>query len=336
MGKLTKNDLKKMLSCIKKNPKVTVGPQFGFDAGVHNLNQNEYLVVSTDPCLGVPEEWFGWLLINYVASDIALFGAKTDFCTINLLGPTMAKPSVFQKVMKQCCDAADGLEISIIAGHTGTYDGISTLVGVCTGYGSVHKNRLITPAGAKPRDYLICIKPVGLEVSINFAIKKNALAEKLFGVRKTKELKKLVPMQSCVKEALLLANLSGVNALHDVTEGGVIAALNEMAETSDLGFNVKLDNFLFSDEVHFLKDFYRLSDRQMLSMSSTGSILCAVCPEKKESIESILHKNNIESRVLGQFTKDRRRIIIKKDKETMFPEEANDPYNKIISTKNWV
>ncbi|MEJ2240695.1 MAG: AIR synthase-related protein [Candidatus Bathyarchaeota archaeon] len=299
MGKLPKNDLKKMLICIKENPKVIVKPQFGFDAGVHNLSQNEYLVVSTDPCLGVPEELFGWLLIHYVASDVALFGAKTEFCTINLLGPPTTKPSVFQKVMKQCCDAADELEISIITGHTGTYDGISTLVGVCTGYGFVHKDRLITPAGAKPGDYLICIKPVGLEVTINFAFLHSKLAEKLFGVRKTKELKKLVSMQSCVKEALLLANLSGVNALHDVTEGGVIAALNEMAETSGLGFNVEFNNFLFSEEVQ-------------------------------------KHKNNIESRVLGQFTKDSRRIIIKKDKAMMFPEESNDPYTNIISTKNRV
>ena len=336
MGKLPKNDLIKMLSCIKENPNVIVKPQFGFDAGVHNLNQNEYLVVSTDPCLGVPKEFFGWLLIHYVASDVALFGSKTEFCTINLLGPIKTKPSIFQKVMKQCCDAADELEISIITGHTGTYDGISTLIGVCTGYGFVHKDRLITPAGAKPGDYLICIKPIGLEVTINFAFSHSTLAKKLFGVRKTKELKKLVSMQSCVKEALLLTNLGGVDALHDVTEGGVIAALNEMAETSGLGFNVEFNNFLFSKEVQKLKDYYRLSDRQILSMSSTGTILSAVRPEKKEDIEYILHKNNIESRVLGQFTKDRRRIIIKKDKEIIFPEASNDPYTKIISTKNRV
>lgn len=334
MGKLPKNELKKLLSCIKENPKVIIKPQFGFDAGVHKLYQNKYLVVSTDPCLGVPEEWFGWLLVHYVASDVALFGAKTEFCTINLLGPTTTKSLTFHKIMKQCCDAADELEISIITGHTGTYDGISTVIGVCTGYGFIHKDRLITPAGSKPRDYIICIKPIGLEVSINFALTNRVLAEKLFGVRKTKELKKLVPMQSCVKEALLLASLSGVNALHDVTEGGMIAALNEMAESSDLGFNVDLNNFLFSEEIQTLKDYYRLSDRQILSLSSSGTILCAVSSEKKENIISILNENNLDVRILGQFTKDKQRIIIKKDKETMFPKETNDPYNKIISTKN--
>jgi hydrogenase expression/formation protein HypE len=334
MGKLPNDDLKQLLGCIKENPKVIVKPQFGFDAGVHKLNQNEYLVISTDPCIGVPEEWFGWLLIHYVASDVALFGAKIEFCTINLLGPPTTKPSIFNNVMKQVCDAAEEMGISIITGHTGTYDGLSTLVGVCTGYGFVKKEKLITPAGAKPKDYLICIKPIGLEIAINFALLNGVLAEKMFGVQKTKELKKLVPMQSCVKEALLLANLSGVNALHDVTEGGVIAALNEMAETSGLGFNVELKNFLFPEEVYTLKDVYRLSEKQLLSMSSTGTILCAVSPEKKENVISILNENNLDVRVLGQFTKDRRRIIIKKNKEMLFPVEANDPYTEIISIKN--
>ena len=59
----------------------------GYDAGVHSLG-DQCVVVSTDPCTGVPEEWFGWLLINYAASDVALSGAKPQFCTITLARTT--------------------------------------------------------------------------------------------------------------------------------------------------------------------------------------------------------------------------------------------------------
>ena len=85
MGKLSKKDIKDLLACIKKDQKVVVSPRFGFDAGVHIIDEEKYLVVSTDPCIGVPDEWFGWLLIHYVASDIALFGANMEFCSITLL-----------------------------------------------------------------------------------------------------------------------------------------------------------------------------------------------------------------------------------------------------------
>jgi len=100
MGKLDTEELKKLLSCIKKDNRVIVPPSPGFDSGVHILN-DKCLVVSTDPCIGVPEKWFGWLLIHYAASDVALFGAKPEYCTLNLLGPPQTKPETFYEIMKR-------------------------------------------------------------------------------------------------------------------------------------------------------------------------------------------------------------------------------------------
>ena len=116
----------------------------GYDSGVHVLG-DKYVVVATDPCIGVPDEWFGWLLINYAASDVALAGAKPEFCTINLLAPLATKPSAFQAIMKQVCLAAEELNMGIVRGHTGTYDGLSKTLGVCTAYGTLAKEKLIPP-----------------------------------------------------------------------------------------------------------------------------------------------------------------------------------------------
>ena len=140
MGKLANKDLKKLLGCIKEDTRVVVSPQLGFDAGVHLLNDGRYLVVSTDPCIGVPEEWFGWFLVNYVASDNALFGAKTEFCTINLLGSPLTEPSVFHNAMRQACDAANELGAAIVTGHTGTYSGVSNLLGCARATDTLTKN----------------------------------------------------------------------------------------------------------------------------------------------------------------------------------------------------
>jgi hydrogenase expression/formation protein HypE len=333
LGKLSTEGLKRLLNCIRDDSRVVVKPQLGFDAGVHMIDENRYMVVSTDPCIGVPETWFGWLLINYVASDVALFGAKTEFCTVNLLGAPSTEPEVFHNVMKQACDAADELGITIVTGHTGTYSGLSTLVGVCTGYGHVNKDRLITPAGAQQGDYVACIKPVGSETAVNFALTHRALAENLFGVKRTKELTKLVTIQSCVKEALLLAEIKGVNAMHDATEGGLTAALNEMAEASNVGFRVEWKEILFQEEAHMLREAYSLSDTQMLSMSSTGTILAAVSPEARDKVEAVLSQNGVDVRFLGSFTKSLRRVLVKNSDESLFPREADDPYARFVSAK---
>jgi hydrogenase expression/formation protein HypE len=334
MGKLAPEDLKRLLGCIKKDPKVVVKPQLGFDAGVHQIDDDKYLVVSTDPCIGVPEEWFGWLLINYVASDVALFGAKMEFCAINLLGAPTTEAAAFQRIMKQACDAADELGITIVTGHTGTYEGLSAVVGVCTGYGHVDKDRLVTPAGAQAGDHIVCVKPIGLETVVNFAVTHGALAEKLFGVKRTRKLAKLVTLQSCVKEALLLANIEGVHAMHDATEGGLTAALNEIAEAADVGFKVWWENLLIPEEVRMLREAYQLSDAQLLSMSSTGTFLAAVSPEARDKVEAVLSQNGVDVRFLGSFTKDSSRVLVKNGEETVFPREADDPYARFLSAKH--
>jgi hydrogenase expression/formation protein HypE len=336
MGKLPNKDLKQMLGCIRNDKRVVVPPQLGFDAGVHLLDNGKCLVVATDPCLGVPEEWFGWLMINYVASDIALFGAKTEFCTINLLGAPSTEPATFHMAMRQACDAANELGTAVVTGHTGTYEGLSTLVGVCTGYGYINRNRLLTPGNAKPDDHILCIKPVGLETVVNFALTHGALAEKLFGTKRTKELAKLVTMQSCVKEALMLAEVKGVHAMHDATEGGLTAALNEMAEASGVGFNIEWEQFLVPEEVHVLREFYGLSDTELLAMSSTGTVLAAVSPEAREEVEDVLHQNGVEAKFLGSFTKDARRVLVKNGKETGFPRVASDPYARIFQKNSGI
>ncbi len=332
MGKLSNKDLETLIGCIKKDFRVVVPPTIGYDAGVHLLH-GKYVAVATDPCTGVPEDWFGWLLINYAASDVALFGAKPEFCTINLLGPIGTKPEVFQKIMKQTCSAAEELGIAIVRGHTGMYDSLKDLLGVCTVYGTVEPRKLITPGNAKSGDLILCTKPLGLETVTNFSLTDKEKAQELFGVDEQDKLSKLVYMQSCVKEALQLVQIEGVHAMHDATEGGFVAALNELAQASNVGFKVDWERLPISKEVFSLQSYFKLTDEQLLSMSSTGTILAAVAPEAQERVKASLNKNGLCACFLGEFTTKKERTLLKRDKEVPFPQAANDPYAIILSGK---
>jgi hydrogenase expression/formation protein HypE len=332
MGKLRAEELQKIISCIKKDPRVIVPPMSGYDAGVHLLG-DKYVVVSTDPCIGVPDEWFGWLLIHYAASDVALFGAKPEFCTINLLAPLATKPDVFQSIMRQACGAADELGIAIIRGHTGTYDGLSKQVGVCTAYGTVAKEKLITPGNAKAGDLIMCTKAVGFETLINFSMTHKALARKLFGAQEAEQLMKLVKMESCVREALALSALGGVRALHDATEGGLTNALNEVAEASSLGFRIEFEQLPITAEMNALQKRFGLSSEQVLSASSTGMIIAAVEKHARPIIEETLRRNGIPTSFIGTFTKSKERVLMWTSGRMPFPRVADDPYGMILSSK---
>ena len=332
MGKLSAKELQKVISCIKKDPRVVVPPMSGYDAGVHLLG-DKYVVVSTDPCIGVPDEWFGWLLINYAASDVALFGAKPEFCTVNLLAPLATKPTVFQTIMKQVCCAADELNMAIVRGHTGTYDGLSKILGVCTAYGTVAKEKMITPGNAKAGDLVMCTKAIGFETLINFSLTHKAFAKRLFGTQEAEQLMKLIKMESCVNEALSLAEIGDVHALHDATEGGLTNALNEVAEASSLGFRIEFEELPITAEMNALQKRFGLSLEQVLSASSTGMIIAAVEQHAQTIVEETLRRCGISASFIGTFTKSKERVLMLTRGSTPFPRVADDPYGRILSSK---
>jgi hydrogenase expression/formation protein HypE len=331
MGKLSSEELKKLLSCIKKDSRVIIPPMLGYDSGVH-LIDGKYMVVASDPCTGVPEEWFGYLLINYAASDVALSGAKPEFCTINLLAPKTTKPETLQKIMKQTCLAADELEIAIVRGHTGMYDSLTGLLGVATVYGATQLEKLITSANAKPGDLILCTKPLGLETVTNFSLIQKKLAQELFGAEQQEKLFRQVRMQSCVREAQQLAG--DVHAMHDATEGGFTSALNELAEASGVGFRVNWEKIPLSMELRTLQNYFNLSDDQLLSISSTGTILAAVDAfSAQEKVKATLRQSGLSGRFIGEFTENKEKVLVRNVQEVPFPQVANDPYDRILSGK---
>jgi hydrogenase expression/formation protein HypE len=332
LGKMALQDLTDVLRCIKSPRDVLVPPLPGFDCGVHKLGKERCVVVATDPCINVPMEHFGWLLLHYSASDVSVFGASPQFCTINLLGPPRTHPQVFRDIMRQVCAAAEDLRTTIITGHTGTYDGIDTLLGVCTAYGFLRTRDLITPAGARPGDLILCTKPIGLEVLTNLAIRRKTLATKLFGARRTRYLARSIRAQSCVREAHMLARSGAVSAMHDVTEGGLVAALGEMANASGVGFLLNYRNLYLLSELKRLAKHFGLSRDQLLSMSSTGTLLAAISPKHRERILKMLASKGVHPRVVGGFTKSKQRIIRYNGRETGFPVDFDDPYAEIIGT----
>jgi len=333
MGKLNYKEISEIVKCIESSSKVLVPPLPGCDAGVYKVDNDYYGVISTDPCTAVPQDWFGWLLINYASSDVALFGAQPKLATINLLGPEGTDYKVYKRIMSQACKAAKELKIDIISGHTGNYPVISQLVGICTVEGFVKKDKLITPMASKPGDLILLVKPLGLEALTNFAMTNYEKSKALFGFKNAKNLRSMIRHQSCVNEALLLAECKDVHAMHDIAEGGLILALNEMANLSHNGFEVAYDKFPIKEEMRRFQESFNLNMTELLSISSSGCLIASISPDKKEEIVRILTKKGIINRIIGKFTKEKERFLILRNKKVRFPTNAKDPYTKIFYSR---
>jgi hydrogenase expression/formation protein HypE len=197
----------------------------------------------------------------------------------------------------------------------------------------VKPEKLITTGNSKHGDLILCTKTLGLETLVNFSLTHKALAQRLFGAEQAEKLERLVYMQSCVREALQLADTGCVHAMHDAAEGGLVSALNEMADASEVGFRVEFEKIPISREVRTLQETFRLSDEQMLSTSSTGTMVAAVDAHAKDKVEETLRRNVFSASFLGAFTKSQKRILMKNKRAKPFPRIADDPYNRILLSK---
>jgi len=329
MGKLPPNELEQVLRYVKWSSSVVVPPGVGLDSGVHRVRGGLCAVVSTDPCLAVPTPWFGWLLIHYAASDVAVFGVQPRYCAVNLLAPRGTKKHVFQRVTRDAQEAASELGMSIVTGHTGRYEALRELVGACTAYGFAPCAQIKTPADAAHGDRILCTKPVGMESLATFSRMRPSLANEVLGEERSRKYARLFKFQSCVREALLLSRMPAVHGLHDVAEGGLVAAVDEMSRAAGLGFTIHFDKILFCSGIQDLARRFRLSWKELMSMSSTGSLVVAVRPESERAVIDQLEALRIPVSVVGGFSRRNRRIVHGPFGLRAFPAEAKDPFHLI-------
>jgi hydrogenase maturation factor len=106
-----------------------------------------------------------------------------------------------------------------------------------------------------------------------------------------------------------------------------------LAEASEVGFRVEFEKIPISPEVSAIKKTFRLSEDQMLSLSSTGTLVAAVDAHAKDKVEETLRRNGFSGSFLGAFTKSQSRILVKNKRTMPFPRVADDPYDRILLSK---
>ena len=118
--------------------------------------------------------------------------------------------------------------------------------------------------------------------------------------------------------------------MHDMAEGGLITALNEMADLSNLGFEIFYEKLPIMEEIRKLQEYFKLSIAETLSASSTGCLIASISPDNKEKIIRDLDKKRLTNEIIGKFSKKKDRFINLKNRKMRFPKKAKDPYSKII------
>ena len=299
--------------------RVVYGPREGFDSAVLEYDHDRYLVVATDPTLGVPEETFGFFSYHFAASDVAVFGARPRWLVVDILLPPGSEKGFLGKAMRDLNTECWKYGSAIIGGHTGVYPGVAEPTATTTAMGLVRKDELKLPL-AKPGDKIIVTGKVGLEFAVSAAYFRERELRKFLSFREIARLKKSFRLETVVPDAFTAKPF--VRGMHDATEGG-LTALHEIADNSGLGFRVYSEKLKLDPLVERVLNFY---DLEPWSISSTGTLIAITPPEKSKYLIDELHKNGIGAFEIGEFTSDESRLLIEGVSEREFPDFESDPY----------
>lgn len=324
-GKVPESVLKRsIINQIKtKRPEILQGAAVGEDCAVIELGEDEVYVMSTDPITGTSHET-GSLAVHVTANDIASAGATVIGVMLSVLLPEGTEEEDLKVIMKQVEEACRELDIQAIGGHTEVTRVVNQPVITVTGIGKVKKDRYVTTGGAKPGDDIIVTKWIGLEgTSIIAREKEDELLER-FSPSFVKEAAGFIKYLSVVPEAAIAVEHS-VTAMHDVTEGGILGALWEVAEASGTGLEVNMRDIPVRQETIEICEVFDINPYALIS---SGSML--ITAQGGHDLVDKLEKAGISATVVGKVTEGSDRVLINGETRRYLTPPGPDELYKVV------
>jgi hydrogenase expression/formation protein HypE len=301
VGKLPPQMLARLLAAAPvDDPRVLLGPGVGLDCAVIDLG-GQLLVCKSDPVTFATDQ-LGAYLVRVNANDLATTGATPSWLLVTLLLPEKAADEAMaERLMGQIGDACRGLDISLVGGHTEITYGLDRPVAVGALLGLVERDRLVTPRGARPGDRLLLTKSVPIEAT---AILARERSERLGDLLSDADLRQAQgyrndPGIGVTRDARLALDAGRVTAMHDPTEGGLAAALWELAQASGRGLRfdpAAVPVTLLSAQVcaAFAID--------PLTAIASGALLLTAPPAEAEPICAAIEQEGIPCTEIGEVT----------------------------------
>jgi len=294
-GKLPPILFKEILDLIKGSAEgVEVPPLYGVDAGAFKI-ADKYIVVAQDPITFTSSDII-WYSVYVNANDVAVLGAKPEYFLLTLLLPENILEDEIKELFKRLNEVCNQLGVKILGGHTEVTYGIDRVIVNGTMIGITDK--IITSQDAKPGDYLVMIKGIPIEAISIVAREKE---QELLRYLPPKEIKRLKnfnynPGISIVREALVLKDY--VNAMHDITEGGLMGAVFEMANSSNVKIIIEKEDVKVYPEAKVLEYF----DIDPYFAIGSGSLIASVSEDNLDNLLKRCKKERVDISIIGQIT----------------------------------
>ena len=305
-----------------RRPDVLVHAQFGEDCAAIEFGR-EVAVLTTDPITGAGPD-LGWYAVHVATNDLAATGAEPVAVLLTLLVAPAHAADDLGRVMRDASAAAAALGIEIAGGHSEVTAGIDRTLVVITGLGRAPKDRVLRSGGAHDGDALLLTKGAGVEGT---AILASALERRLraaVGGEVVARAQAYRNMISVLPEARAAGRSGTARAMHDVTEGGVLGAVYEMAAASDLGIHLDAGRIPVLPETAAICTVLGIDP---LGLIGSGALLVAVA-DARRGIDAITGAG-VSAAEIGRFV-PRDRVVTRDGRTTPLRPPAADELWKAL------
>lgn len=318
MGKLPNDILEQFLDRLNfQDPSVIINPGIGEDTAAVNIDQEEILVLKSDPITFVTDS-IGHYAVLINANDIATSGATPRWLLTTLLFPQGITASGIWQVMHDLESVCRQWDITLCGGHTEITDAVTRPVVTGMLVGTVAKSELIDKRNMKPGDRVLLTKAVAVEGTAIIAAEfEKKLIE--LGITETEieQCRQFVSSISILEEAKIAVLSKGVHGMHDITEGGLSTALNELSIAGGHEVRVNMDWIPIYPQT---EKICRLLGIHPMGLIGSGSLLICCQKEEADRLMARIREAGIDVTCIGEVLDAGRGVeAVNKDGPTDWP-----------------
>ncbi len=325
IGKITENALKRsVLKQIRTEYKDVKSAAVGSDCAFSNEGK---CFSAISPVVADLSDGGYYAVVKAVNALIAQ-GIEPDHFTLSVLLPADAEEQQLKAIVKDAVAAGKELSVPYAGGHTEVTTAVVRPVITASAVGTLRGD----VAGAvgpnkKPKagQALIVTKWTALEGTAILAKERRtelSFRYPLPFIDEAIDFKKLLDIRP---EMEVIGRFESA-AVHDISFGGVFAALWEMAERAGCGLEVNLKSIPIRQETIEVCEFLEVNPYML---TSAGALLIA-CSEE-EALLTALEEKGINAKVIGYLREGNDRIITNDDEKRFLELPQADEIHRILS-----
>lgn len=280
-------------------------------------------VLSCDVSLYGNEKDLCVFAIAQAANHLSSRGAEVKGVSVQIMLPDYAFESRLKAMMAAAREAAEEQEIQILAAEAQAVPLIRTTIVHVTAVGTCAGDPVLSRTAQADQD-IVLVNHIGLEGTLRIKRAKEAeLSERFIPAF----LNKIETYRSelFAHREMRAAAAIGVSAMHQITDGGILAALWNLAEGAGIGLHADLRKMTVRQETIEVCECFHLNPYQL---TSAGCVL-AVTP-KGEELADTLNRKGMTAAVIGRTTGGNDRIIMNGGERRFLDRPAPDELTQIF------